>query len=57
MFNIRFVAAAIGVVGEAEAVCVRGCLVSVLQHRLCAVLCRSDVAAAVILGVPSVLFG
>lgn len=55
MFNIRFVAAAVGVVGEA--VCVRGCLVSVLQHRLCAVLCRSDVAAAVILGVPSVLFG
>lgn len=32
-------------------------LVSVLQHRPCAVLCRSDVAAAVVSAVPSVLFG
>lgn len=57
MFNIRFVAAVVGEVGEEEEVCVRGCLVSVLQRCLCAVLCRSDVAAAVISGVPSVLFG
>lgn len=31
MFNIRFVAAVIGVVGEEEEVFMHGCLVSVLQ--------------------------
>lgn len=31
MFNLRFVAAVIGVLGEEEEVFVHGCLVSVLQ--------------------------
>lgn len=58
MFNLRFVAAAIGVVGEEEEVFVHGCLVSVLQASPVRSACAcSDVAAAVIFGFPSVLFG